>query len=221
MNGSLPSPLRKKIQYYTHVGNRKLPSNCCISFKKSKPYRFLYLLNRVDRSVRQKWFLKWKHYKSTYEETDNFSLTPAAARWLCICTSLRASCDVTVLPPLATNTFFAGRCLSDPESDAPGPILNSGEVRGPLGHLQPLALRHGGSCRCLKCSKPWGQGFHPPSHPAPHYFHRLFFQEDSQFCTRKVFVRVCMWPFFPGNSDIQWCFSQVKGTLDDDVTEGE
>ena len=24
-----------------------------------------------------------------------------------------------------------------------------------------------------------------------------------------------------GNSDIQWCFSQVKGTLDDDVTEGE
>merc|ERR1712012_72047 len=53
----------------------------------------------------------------------------------------------TVLPPLATNTFFAGRCLSDPESDAPGPILNSGEVRGPLRHLQPLALHHGGSCR--------------------------------------------------------------------------
>ena len=26
---------------------------------------------------------------------------------------------------------------------------------------------------------------------------------------------------FAGNSDIQWCFSQVKGTLDDDVTEGE
>ena len=26
---------------------------------------------------------------------------------------------------------------------------------------------------------------------------------------------------FLGNSDIQWCFSQVKGTLDDDVTEGE
>ena len=26
---------------------------------------------------------------------------------------------------------------------------------------------------------------------------------------------------FSGNSDIQWCFSQVKGTLDDDVTEGE
>ena len=24
-----------------------------------------------------------------------------------------------------------------------------------------------------------------------------------------------------GNSDIQWCFSQVKGTLDDDVTEGK
>ena len=24
----------------------------------------------------------------------------------------------------------------------------------------------------------------------------------------------------PGNSDIQWCFSQVKGTLDDNVTEG-
>ena len=28
--------------------------------------------------------------------------------------------------------------------------------------------------------------------------------------------------FFPsGSSDIQWCFSQVKGTLDDDVTEGK
>merc|ERR1712004_515636 len=66
-----------------------------------------------------------------------------------------------------------------PESDAPGPILDSGEVRGPLGHLQPLALHNGGSCRCLKCSKPWGQGIHPPSHPVPHYFHRLFFQEDS------------------------------------------
>ena len=25
----------------------------------------------------------------------------------------------------------------------------------------------------------------------------------------------------PGNSDIQWCFSQVKGTLDDNVTEGK
>ena len=25
---------------------------------------------------------------------------------------------------------------------------------------------------------------------------------------------------FSGSSDIQWCFSQVKGTLDDDVTEG-
>lgn len=24
-----------------------------------------------------------------------------------------------------------------------------------------------------------------------------------------------------GNGDIQWCFSQVKGTLEDDVTEGE
>ena len=24
-----------------------------------------------------------------------------------------------------------------------------------------------------------------------------------------------------GSSDIQWCFSQVKGTLDDDVTEGK
>ena len=23
------------------------------------------------------------------------------------------------------------------------------------------------------------------------------------------------------SSDIQWCFSQVKGTLDDDVTEGK
>ena len=23
-----------------------------------------------------------------------------------------------------------------------------------------------------------------------------------------------------GNSDIQWCFSQVKGTLEDDATEG-
>lgn len=27
--------------------------------------------------------------------------------------------------------------------------------------------------------------------------------------------------FFAGNGDIQWCFSQVKGTLDDDVTEGK
>ena len=26
---------------------------------------------------------------------------------------------------------------------------------------------------------------------------------------------------FAGNSDIQWCFSQVKGTLDDNVTEGK
>ena len=26
---------------------------------------------------------------------------------------------------------------------------------------------------------------------------------------------------FAGNSDIQWCFSQVKGTLDDDVTEAD
>ena len=26
---------------------------------------------------------------------------------------------------------------------------------------------------------------------------------------------------FSGSSDIQWCFSQVKGTLDDDVTEGD
>jgi hypothetical protein len=25
----------------------------------------------------------------------------------------------------------------------------------------------------------------------------------------------------PGPNEIQWCFSQVKGTLDDDVTEGE
>lgn len=25
---------------------------------------------------------------------------------------------------------------------------------------------------------------------------------------------------FLGNSDIQWCFSQVKGTLEDDATEG-
>jgi len=24
-----------------------------------------------------------------------------------------------------------------------------------------------------------------------------------------------------GSSDIQWCFSQVKGTLDDDVTEAD
>ena len=27
--------------------------------------------------------------------------------------------------------------------------------------------------------------------------------------------------FFAGSSDIQWCFSQVKGTLDDDVTDGK
>ena len=26
--------------------------------------------------------------------------------------------------------------------------------------------------------------------------------------------------FIVGNGDIQWCFSQVKGTLEDDVTEG-
>jgi serine/threonine-protein phosphatase 2A regulatory subunit B len=26
---------------------------------------------------------------------------------------------------------------------------------------------------------------------------------------------------FAGNGEIQWCFSQVKGTLDDDVTEGK
>lgn len=26
--------------------------------------------------------------------------------------------------------------------------------------------------------------------------------------------------FVLGNGEIQWCFSQVKGTLDDDVTEG-
>ena len=28
-------------------------------------------------------------------------------------------------------------------------------------------------------------------------------------------------PVVSGSSDIQWCFSQVKGTLDDDVTEGK
>ena len=28
-------------------------------------------------------------------------------------------------------------------------------------------------------------------------------------------------PSVSGSSEIQWCFSQVKGTLDDDVTEGE
>ena len=27
--------------------------------------------------------------------------------------------------------------------------------------------------------------------------------------------------FVSGNGDIQWSFSQVKGTLDDDVTEGK
>lgn len=27
--------------------------------------------------------------------------------------------------------------------------------------------------------------------------------------------------FITGNGDIQWCFSQVKGTLEDDVTEGK
>lgn len=27
--------------------------------------------------------------------------------------------------------------------------------------------------------------------------------------------------YFLGNGDIQWCFSQVKGTLDDDVTEAD
>jgi len=27
--------------------------------------------------------------------------------------------------------------------------------------------------------------------------------------------------YITGNGDIQWCFSQVKGTLEDDVTEGE
>ncbi|KAL3173649.1 hypothetical protein MRX96_041469 [Rhipicephalus microplus] len=27
--------------------------------------------------------------------------------------------------------------------------------------------------------------------------------------------------FHLGNGDIQWCFSQVKGTLDDDVTEAD
>lgn len=26
---------------------------------------------------------------------------------------------------------------------------------------------------------------------------------------------------FLGNGDVQWCFSQVKGTLDDDVTEAD
>jgi hypothetical protein len=28
-------------------------------------------------------------------------------------------------------------------------------------------------------------------------------------------------PLSAGNGELQWCFSQVKGTLDDDVTEGE
>lgn len=27
--------------------------------------------------------------------------------------------------------------------------------------------------------------------------------------------------FNAGNGEIQWCFSQVKGALDDDVTEGK
>jgi hypothetical protein len=26
--------------------------------------------------------------------------------------------------------------------------------------------------------------------------------------------------FNAGNNEVQWCFSQVKGALDDDVTEG-
>ena len=27
--------------------------------------------------------------------------------------------------------------------------------------------------------------------------------------------------YFTGNGDVQWCFAQVKGTLDDDVTEAD
>ena len=41
----------------------------------------------------------------------------------------------------------------------------------------------------------------------------------SSIKTSELIAR--FWWIVSGSSDIQWCFSQVKGTLDDDVTEGK
>ena len=108
-----------------------------------------------------------------------------------------------------------------PESDAFGAILAWGEVRGPWGDLQPRVLRHGGPCRSQNFSKCLGQHGQPPSRPVPHYFHRLLLLQELEFCSGKCILTTSLWLCVSGNSDIQWCFSQVKGTLDDDVTEGE
>ena len=53
-----------------------------------------------------------------FRKPEQASLKPAAARWSSgsfnpLETSLRATPDVTILPPLATNTSFAGPRLSD------------------------------------------------------------------------------------------------------------
>ena len=107
-----------------------------------------------------------------------------------------------------------------PESDAFGAILGWGEVRGPWGDLLPLVLRHGGPCRFANWWNPGGQQGYPTSRPFQHYFHRLLLPEEMEFLGRKLIFTAYLWLCVSGNSDIQWCFSQVKGTLDDDVTEG-
>lgn len=39
-------------------------------------------------------------------------------------------------------------------------------------------------------------------------------------CVKTWVVFVCAGPG-GGSSDVQWCFSQVKGAMDDDVAEGK
>ena len=48
------------------------------------------------------------------------------------------------------------------------------------------------------------------------YFHLLILCPTSSWWANRAHDEL-----FAGNSDIQWCFSQVKGTLDDDVTEAD
>jgi hypothetical protein len=40
-------------------------------------------------------------------------------------------------------------------------------------------------------------------------------------CSLGPSANAIYFPLSAGNGELQWCFSQVKGTLDDDVTEGE
>jgi len=44
----------------------------------------------------------------------------------------------------------------------------------------------------------------------------IYINKRETFCFKSLDIY-----YITGNGDIQWCFSQVKGTLEDDVTEGE